>query len=54
MQNQRLIQSKSFVTRNDVMRFAKKNVKAVPKKADTIEKNAKENEEMTNKKVIAE
>jgi hypothetical protein len=51
MQNQRLIQSKNFVTRTDVMRFAKKK-KAVPKKTDTLEKNAEENEKMVHPKEI--
>jgi len=46
MQNQKLVQSKNFVTRNDVMRFAKKSVKAVPKKSGTLEKNAVENVKM--------
>ena len=52
MQNQRLIQSKNFVTRNDVVRFAKKSVKAVPKKTTTLEKNAEENEKMVHPKEI--
>ncbi len=52
MQNQRLIQSKNFVTRNDVNRFGKKNVKAVPKKTDTLEKNAEENEKMIQVKEV--
>jgi hypothetical protein len=52
MQNQRLIQSKNFVTRNDVNRFGKKNVKAVPKKTDTLEKNAEENAKMIHVKEL--
>lgn len=51
MQNQRLIQSKNFVTRNDVNGFGK-NVKAVPKKTDTLEKNAEENEKMIQVKEV--
>lgn len=50
MQNQRLIQSKNFVTRTDVNRFGKKSVKAVPKKFETLEKNAEENEKMIHPK----
>jgi len=52
MQNQRLIQSKNFVTRNDVMRFAKKGKKAVAKKNETLEKNAEENEKMLHVKEV--
>ncbi len=53
MQNQRLIQSKNFVTRNDVNRFGKKNVKAMPKKIETLEKIAIENENMIHPKEVA-
>jgi len=51
MQNQRQVSSKNFVTRRDINRFNRKGVQAVPKKTETIEKNAVQNEEMVKEMI---